>query len=111
MQVRDAGSWTKAIAEGWQEAVGVWACFEGGTRASADSRAGGVCSSQWRPAAGVPVLSSAPPLDPLRMWAYRGGCQPAGEARAPGAGRCLEELKPLFTGTEVAEPASRQGCC
>lgn len=33
----------------WQEAVGVWACFEGSTRAPADSGVGGVYSSRWRP--------------------------------------------------------------
>lgn len=107
---RDAGERCWQLDQSHRRGVagscGVWACFGRRTRASADSRAGGVCSSQWRPAAGVPVLSSAP-SDPLRMWAYWAGASLCRGGAGSGAGRCLEELKPLFTGTEVAEPASR----
>ena len=62
-RVRAAGGWT--IAEGAAGSGGLWACFEGSTRAPADSGVDGGYSSQWRPVARRPALSSAPPLGPL----------------------------------------------
>ena len=97
----------------WQEAVGLWACFEGGTRAPADSGAGGVYSSHWRP--GLQLVQCTP-SGPFVSGGLLGKVPACRGKRGRPAGLLVpasapqRELKPLFKGTALAEPASRQVC-